>query len=472
MRIAPRALCVFRGESGATCHGPAARKVAAGSIAPMATTGEGRSEHVVIGAGLAGLRCAERLTARGDRVRLIEAQDAVGGRARTVWHEGVPVDRGFQTVFAGYPETRRFLRSVGLPRADLRAFGRGFQVHDGFSWRQFALGNVLRSRPVGMSDLGRMAQLGAEARARSPESQLAPGLGAESALAFLVRRGFSDRAIDLVFRPLFAPILLDRELGADSGYFRFLLSALARGPAVIPSDGVGMLAEWALATIIARGAVVETGVRATSLALDAGGRRVTGVRLADGREIAARAVVLAVDAPAARSLLEPIDPGLADRLPSALTGCVTAAYLLDAPLYRGRTLLLNGASAGVGPRVDLVCQTTNVTRPTGTGPHVVLALSITGEDAPPDHGDLDAAVAATMRRWAPRFAWRRQARLVEVFEHRFAQFRSLPGVRDALPGPASGRLANLVLAGDLTAHSSIEGAVSSGTAAAAAVASL
>ena len=56
--------------------------------------------------------------------------------------------------------------------------------------------------------------------------------------------GFSGEAIDRFFRPLFGVITLDRSLGADEGYFRFLMSMLARGPAVIPSDGLGMIAEW------------------------------------------------------------------------------------------------------------------------------------------------------------------------------------------------------------------------------------
>jgi uncharacterized protein with NAD-binding domain and iron-sulfur cluster len=58
---------------------------------------------------------------------------------------------------------------------------------------------------------------------------------------------------------------------------------------------------------------------------------------------------------------------------------------------------------------------------------------------------------------------------VEVILHPFAQFRVTPGVRTRLPG-ARTRVAGLVLAGDLTAHPSIEGAVSSGRVAAEVVA--
>jgi hydroxysqualene dehydroxylase len=52
-----------------------------------------------------------------------------------------------------------------------------------------------------------------------------------------------------------------------------------------------------------------------------------------------------------------------------------------------------------------------------------------------------------------------------VYEHPFAQFRPLPGVRRDLPGPRTA-VENLLLAGDLTRHPSVEGAIASGARAA------
>jgi uncharacterized protein with NAD-binding domain and iron-sulfur cluster len=63
------------------------------------------------------------------------------------------------------------------------------------------------------------------------------------------------------------------------------------------------------------------------------------------------------------------------------------------------------------------------------------------------------------------------ARPLDVVEHPFAQYRPFPGVRERLPGPRTA-LENLILAGDLTRHPSIEGAVSSGRRAATIVAAL
>jgi phytoene dehydrogenase-like protein len=65
------------------------------------------TEVVVVGAGLAGLRCAVRLAEAGRAVTLLEAQDAVGGRQRTDEVDGFLLDRGFQVLNPAYPAVRR-----------------------------------------------------------------------------------------------------------------------------------------------------------------------------------------------------------------------------------------------------------------------------------------------------------------------------------------------------------------------------
>jgi hypothetical protein len=182
-------------------------------------------------------------------------------------------------------------------------------------------------------------------------------------------------------------------------------------------------------------------------------------------------VVLAVDAPAARALLEPLDPAAASRLPTDAASSSTAAFALRTPLYRGRTILVNAAAGPPdGPRVDLVCQTTNITRPGAPdGPHIVLATTVTTGGGTAD--GLVESVGRLMGRWAPRFDWAGLAEPIGVYEHPFALYRPLVGVRRELPGPRTA-VDNLILAGDMTTHPSIEGAVASGTRAAGIVGAL
>jgi len=70
-----------------------------------------RADVVVVGAGLAGLACARRITAASAdlHVAVLEAGDGVGGRVRTDVVDGFRVDRGFQLLNPSYPEARRVL---------------------------------------------------------------------------------------------------------------------------------------------------------------------------------------------------------------------------------------------------------------------------------------------------------------------------------------------------------------------------
>ncbi len=355
---------------------------------------------------------------------------------------------------------------MGIPRRDLRPVSGGAVfVHGDGSIHRLGTSKLAPLRFTGLerSDRARLAALGAEVVARPPDALLAQEEEGVTAEAFLRARGFSEEAIEGVFRPLFGVILLDRTLGADTGYFRFLLGMLARAPAVIPSDGLGMIAEWTSAAVRQAGGTIDLGVRAVELELDAAGRRVAAVRTDDGRRIESRHVVLAAEAPSARGLLAPLDPGSAERLPADPASSATAAFALRRPLYRGRVILLNADSEPAGaPRVNLLCQTTNITRPGAPeGPHILLATRVTTQG--PGAEGLVEAVGELVRRWAPGYDWAGLAEAIDVYDHPFAQFRPTSGVRRSLPGPRTA-VENLILAGDLTVHPSIEGAVFKGRA--------
>ena len=53
------------------------------------------SEVLIVGAGLAGLACAQDLTRAGVACTVLEASDGVGGRVRTDVVDGFLLDRGF-----------------------------------------------------------------------------------------------------------------------------------------------------------------------------------------------------------------------------------------------------------------------------------------------------------------------------------------------------------------------------------------
>ena len=421
---------------------------------------------VVVGAGMAGLAAAHKLSRAGRSVRVIEAEAAPGGRVRTDWYQGRPVDRGFQVAFSAYPAFRRFVREIGIPSEDLRPFAGGGVFFDEEGWAQLSPSpkSLLGFRGLGSADRLRFAKLAAEVRFAPAKVLLGRDDAAPTTEEFLRRRGFSDAAIEGLFRPLFGVIFLDRSLAADPGYFLFLFAMLVRGPAMLPSDGLGMVPDWAAGAVRQAGGHFEFGSRVAGLVREGVGP-VEGVRLEDGRRISARAVVIAVDAPSARRLLSPVDPETAGQIPVGGASVTTARFALDHSLYQGRLILLNADPDGDGaPRIDLLCQTSNVTRHgAAAGPHVVLASSVGDSDA--TAAGIEDAVERQVHRWYPEFPFAKVATSLGVVRHPFAQFRPLEGVRRGLPG-ARTRVANVLLAGEFTVHPSLEGAVESGSTAA------
>ena len=225
-----------------------------------------------------------------------------------------------------------------------------------------------------------------------------------------------------------------------------------------------MIAAWAAAAIRQRGGRVETSATVMRIVMGPDGRAV-GVELADGTLRGSTNVIVAVEAPVARRLLAPIDAETAAQLEVAPAGVTTLVYSLARSFHRGRTIVLNAAPDGARPRVDLVCQESNLNRPDVRDRHVLLATSVHDGDSGPDVDALEGEMARVAGRWNPGYDWGRHAQLAEVVVHPFAQFRVPPGVRRTLPGSRT-RVGNVLLAGDVTHHPSIEGAVASGNAAA------
>ena len=110
----------------------------------------------------------------------------------------------------------------------------------------------------------------------------------------------------------------------------------------------------------------------------------------------------------------------------------------------------------------MLFRSSNLLRPPPAPGARLIAVSVHDQagDAPnPDA--LADAMTQLAGRWSPGFPWQAMATLEDVVVHPWAQFAVHPGVREALPDTASG-LENVFLAGDMTMHPSIEGAVASG----------
>lgn len=248
---------------------------------------------VVVGAGLAGLRCAQVLGEHGVEAVVLERADHVGGRVHSFALDGHLVDQGFQLVNPAYPE----LVATGvLEGLGLRPFPRAVEVRRGE--RRLVLANPLR-HPRAVPAAIRLGPPGSWARlalglARLRETPARRLLAGDdvTTLEGLRHAGLDDRLVTTVVRPFLRGVLLEDGLDSSWAFTRLLAKSFARGRPSTHPEGVAALAR---ALAARSGAVVHLGTRVTAVSP-------TSVST-EGGTLAARAVVVATDAHDAAGLV-------------------------------------------------------------------------------------------------------------------------------------------------------------------------
>jgi phytoene dehydrogenase-like protein len=252
---------------------------------------------VIVGAGLAGLACAQDLVAAGIPVQVLEGSDAVGGRMRTDRQGGFLLDRGFQVFNTAYPQVKR---RIDLKALQLKAFTPGVLLQAGDRRLRFTdptrkpagMGDLLRGRLGGPADVLALARLSAAAMF------LPVGLikhqPDRTTLAALGEEGVSPELCELFFRPFLSGVFLEDELETSARFFGLVWRTMLRGTLCLPRRGIQAVPEQLAATLPTGTIRLETPV--ARLTED-------GVRLPGGGEIAARAVVVATGPAEAGALL-------------------------------------------------------------------------------------------------------------------------------------------------------------------------
>ncbi len=405
------------------------------------------ADVVIVGAGLAGLVCAQDLTRAGVDCRVLEASDGVGGRVRSDTVDGFILDRGFQILLSAYPQVQQRIDLEALeleyfePGAMVRAGGRFHRVGDPLR-RPLQLPRTLAAPIGGMRDKARMVRMVADVRGASVRSILRrpDGTTAER----LAGAGLSKRAIELLWGPLFAGIQLDPELQVSSRRFETILRMLAVGRTGLPRRGIGAIPAQLAATL------PEQAIRLRAPVAQVGPARAT---LEDGERVESRAVVVATDGPTAHRLLDErvADPG------SRAAACCWFS-MREAPL-RGPTLMLDGETGG--PALNMV-----------------VVSEVSASYAPPGRALVAAAVPGP-RALEPELASAVSEQLAECFGSMTADWEHLRTDVIAHGQPAQGppldprrRVAlgdGLFVCGDHRDTASIQGAMFSGQRTAAAV---
>ena len=404
----------------------------------------------IVGAGLAGLRCAGLLAERGFEVEVHEASDGVGGRARTDEVDGFLLDRGFQVLLTAYPEARRAFDYDALALGEFEP-GAMVRVDGGFSQfsdpirRPRSAFSALRSPVATLGDKLRLGWMRQELSSGRPSRILSrPDRTAREALE---SRGFSDEVIERFFQPFFGGVFIDPDLETSSRLMEIFFRCFSTGSAALPAEGMGAMSQQLAGRL--KPGTVRLGSRVTELRPDS-------IRLECGDWQDAAAVVVATEEREASRLLGE-EPPTANR--------TTTCVYFDAPEsdLRGRLLIL--APPGEGP-VNEVAVPSSVCRTYAPEGRSLISVSATGAEARRD--DLLEAVTAQLDGWFGRdtvAGWRHLAtRRVDYALPDFGPGRFIAGGNS--PGLESG----LFVCGDHRESPSIQGALVSGRKAAEAVA--
>ena len=419
----------------------------------------------VVGAGLAGLSCAVRLENAGLKVKLLEADDAPGGRIRTDQIEGFRLDRGFQILLTGYPE---LANQVDLKALRLRPLANGALVRHNGGFHHFAdpfrnsVGAALSialDPVIGLGDklrVGRLRRLVKQGEPadlfKRPET---------TTREFLEKYGFSSKMVDRFFVPFFSGIFLERDLVTSSRYFQFLFRMFAYGDAAVPENGMEMLPRQ-LAVRLGSG-VLQTKTRVTRMRRERGGFALESAKTG---ALIARHVVFATDEAEVRLLLG--NEGGRARIGKEgvqWNRTTTFYYAADRTPVDGPLLVLNGDGPAAGPVNNAVVLSQASERYAPPGAHLI-AASVVGRapQSGPQIEQLERDARVQLQRWFG----------VDVARWRviggYPIVHALPLCRHAEWQRSGARIQDgIYLCGDYRETPSIQGALASGRRAAEAV---
>ncbi len=319
---------------------------------------------LVIGAGLAGLRCAVVLAERGHEVAVWEAEDRVGGRIRTDVVDGFRCDHGFQVLNPAYPALQR-----AVPVGDLRLqpFDAGVVVrrdHDRVKW----VHPLRQPREVprmlmrgGLSPRQVAALLRWAAPALRPRVLTAAhhDTNLRDALDHCGVDGITRRVLDRFL----AGVLLD-DTGSTSNAFALLLTRMfALGVPGLPADGMQALPALLATPISDRIHLLH---KVTHISRAGADWAVT-----DGDvTVRAREVVVAADAPASSVLT--------GAPPPAMKGVVTDWWAVDELPPRPAMLSVDGRAEPRGPVLNTAVISSAAPTYAPPGRHLIAASALIG----------------------------------------------------------------------------------------------
>ena len=247
------------------------------------------AEVLIVGAGIAGLRCALGCQQKGLDTLIVEATDRIGGRIRTDVVDGFLLDHGFQVLLTAYDECEAVLDYDDL---DLATFEPGALIWTGSKfeklidpWRRPAQIIQAGLSPIGsFMDKLRVGRLRGRL-ARAPIDSIYSS-AEQSTAEYLTSQQFSESFIKRFFQPFYGGIFLEPNLATTQRMFEFVFKMFGQGFAALPQKGMKAIPEQLHKQL--KSGTVQFKQRVSSI-------NSSEIELEDGRILRAREIVLASD---------------------------------------------------------------------------------------------------------------------------------------------------------------------------------
>ena len=315
---------------------------------------------IVVGAGISGLSCALELEKNGYRVQILEKENHPGGRVHSDVINGYILNRGFQVLQTGYPETKRLLDYEKLELCNLDS--EVWIMNNNTIKKLYdPIQNPSNLLKAAFSNVGtfqdklRLLQLRQSTTSRSTNKIFQEN--ETTSLEQINNYGFSESIINEFFKPLFGGAFLDNELDTTSRMFNFVYKIFSIAPIAIPKYGMKSIPEQLEAKL-------ESKISFNTNVVKLDNKNV----FLENETLSADAIVLAANHDSAKKLIPSID-----EISWNSTSCYY--FVADSPPFSSKVVLLNGNNRG---EINNVFVPTNISKAYSPNNKSIISVSTIG----------------------------------------------------------------------------------------------